>query len=221
MRSDTRACALEAATRACGMVVVGASTDRGGLAGVARACVVVGAMMGVRILNDAREGGDGARARAMRSGRRCARWYAVGCVGWFAACVAFGGGAVGAWRETASAASAASAATFATTAVSLDGGEGEEEARASAKRVLLDGCPRTAREVSARASAWGACAGAWAGATPIPLDWNRAWQRWPVSVVRGLAFGHVLGIAVAMVYVCLADVMGLDPRDGAARRKRR
>ena len=85
----------------------------------------------------------------------------------------------------------------------------------------MDGCPRTAREVSARASAWGACAGAWAGATPIPLDWNRAWQRWPVSVVRGLAFGHVLGIAVAMVYVCLADVMGLDPRDGAARRKRR
>ena len=100
-------------------------------------------------------------------------------------------------------------------------GEGEEEARASAKRVLLDGCPRTAREVSARASAWGACAGAWAGATPIPLDWNRAWQRWPVSVVRGLSFGHVLGITVAMVYVCLADVMGLDPRDGAARRKRR
>ena len=221
MRRDTRACALEAATRAFGMVVVGTSTDDGDVEGVARACVVVGAMVGVRILNDAREGGDGARARAVKSGRRCARWYAVGCVGWFAACVAFGGGAVGAWRETARAASAASAATFATTAVSLDGGEGEEEARASAKRVLLDGCPRTAREASARASAWGACAGAWAGAAPIPLDWNRAWQRWPVSIVRGLAFGHVLGITVAMVYVCLADVMGLDPRDGAARRKRR
>ena len=44
-------------------------------------------------------------------------------------------------------------------ATSHDGGlDGEgEEARASAKRVLLDGCPRTAREVSARASAWGAC----------------------------------------------------------------
>jgi hypothetical protein len=41
-----------------------------------------------------------------------------------------------------------------------------------------------------------------------------------VSVVRGLAFGHALGIAVALLYVWLADVMGLDPRDGASRRKR-
>ena len=28
----------------------------------------------------------------------------------------------------------------------------------------------------------GACAGAWLGAVPIPLDWDRDWQRWPVAI---------------------------------------
>jgi hypothetical protein len=214
MRRETRACALEAATRAAGMVFLGVSADERVAGGMARAMGVVGAIVGVRILNDAVEGGDASGARRARTVVRCVRWYAFGCAAWFAACVAFGGGAMGAWAGTASAACA-------TVAVSLDGGEEEDEARASVERVLLDGCPRTAREASARASVLGACAGAWAGATPIPLDWNRTWQRWPVSVVRGLAFGHVLGIAVALLYVWLADVMGLDPRDGASRRKRR
>ena len=79
MRGDARACALEAATRACGMVVVGATTDRGGLAGVARACVVVGAMMGVRILNDAREGARtlGAHARSLINKTEPTRLYSV------------------------------------------------------------------------------------------------------------------------------------------------
>ena len=102
---------------------MGATTDRGGLAGVARACVVVGAMMGVQILNDAREGGDGARARARDAfgeevrevvrgrvrgvvrGVRRVRWRRGGGVE--------GDGARG---------ERGSAATFATTAVSLDGG---------------------------------------------------------------------------------------------------
>jgi hypothetical protein len=203
-----------------GMVFLGVTADDGVAGAMARAMGVVGAIVVVRIMNDAVEGGDASGARRARTVMRCARWYAFGCAAWFAACVAFGGGAMRAWAGTASAACAASAATFATVAVSLDGRDEEDEARASVKRVLLDGCPRTAREASARASVLGACAGAWAGATPIPLDWNRTWQRWPVSVVRGLAFGHALGIAVALLYVCLADVMGLDPRDGASRRKR-
>jgi GPI ethanolamine phosphate transferase 2/3 subunit F len=39
----------------------------------------------------------------------------------------------------------------------------------------------------------GACAGAWVGAIPIPLDWDRDWQRWPVTVVVGLYVGAVVG----------------------------
>ncbi|KAI6904386.1 hypothetical protein KC318_g7705 [Hortaea werneckii] len=39
----------------------------------------------------------------------------------------------------------------------------------------------------------GACVGAWVGAIPIPLDWDREWQKWPVTVVVGMYGGAVLG----------------------------
>ncbi|TKX23302.1 putative GPI biosynthesis protein family Pig-F protein [Elsinoe australis] len=43
----------------------------------------------------------------------------------------------------------------------------------------------------------GACVGAWVGAVPIPLDWDREWQRWPVTILAGAyggwAVGKVLG----------------------------
>ncbi|KAH6609564.1 cytochrome P450 [Trichoderma cornu-damae] len=39
----------------------------------------------------------------------------------------------------------------------------------------------------------GAVLGAWLGAVPIPLDWDREWQKWPVTVVCGLYAGSCLG----------------------------
>ncbi|RYP90709.1 hypothetical protein DL770_003174 [Monosporascus sp. CRB-9-2] len=39
----------------------------------------------------------------------------------------------------------------------------------------------------------GACVGAWLGAVPIPLDWDREWQKWPVTILCGLFAGYVLG----------------------------
>ncbi|SPQ22039.1 c018af6e-cfb6-42b8-9806-c24d48c45abb [Thermothielavioides terrestris] len=39
----------------------------------------------------------------------------------------------------------------------------------------------------------GALAGAWLGAVPIPLDWDREWQKWPVTILCGLYGGYVLG----------------------------
>jgi phosphatidylinositol glycan class F len=35
--------------------------------------------------------------------------------------------------------------------------------------------------------------GGWLGAVPIPLDWDREWQRWPVTVVVGMYLGAVAG----------------------------
>ncbi|KAF8858958.1 hypothetical protein BDZ45DRAFT_558592, partial [Acephala macrosclerotiorum] len=35
----------------------------------------------------------------------------------------------------------------------------------------------------------GALIGAWLGAVPIPLDWDREWQAWPVTVVTGAYIG--------------------------------
>ncbi|KAF3018129.1 Glycosylphosphatidylinositol (GPI) anchor assembly protein [Neopestalotiopsis sp. 37M] len=39
----------------------------------------------------------------------------------------------------------------------------------------------------------GACFGAWIGAVPIPLDWDREWQKWPVTILVGVYAGYVLG----------------------------
>ncbi|KAK3299136.1 GPI biosynthesis protein family Pig-F-domain-containing protein, partial [Chaetomium fimeti] len=35
----------------------------------------------------------------------------------------------------------------------------------------------------------GGMVGAWLGAVPIPLDWDREWQRWPVTILCGLYGG--------------------------------
>ncbi|TQV94988.1 GPI-anchor biosynthesis protein PIG-F [Cordyceps javanica] len=43
----------------------------------------------------------------------------------------------------------------------------------------------------------GAAAGAWLGAVPIPLDWDRDWQRWPVTIVVGMYLGAAAGSLLA------------------------
>ena len=39
----------------------------------------------------------------------------------------------------------------------------------------------------------GALVGCWVGAVPIPLDWGREWQAWPVTLVVGGYGGYVVG----------------------------
>ena len=42
-------------------------------------------------------------------------------------------------------------------------------------------------------AAMGTIVGAWVGAIPIPLDWDREWQKWPVTVVTGAYLGWAVG----------------------------
>lgn len=42
-------------------------------------------------------------------------------------------------------------------------------------------------------AAMGVLLGAWVGAVPIPLDWDRDWQRWPVTVLAGAYIGWAVG----------------------------
>lgn len=42
----------------------------------------------------------------------------------------------------------------------------------------------------------GAVVGAWLGAVPIPLDWDREWQKWPVTIVAGTYLGYIVGSRV-------------------------
>lgn len=39
----------------------------------------------------------------------------------------------------------------------------------------------------------GTLVGAWLGAIPIPLDWDRDWQKWPVTIVTGAYLGWAIG----------------------------
>ncbi|KAJ8098446.1 GPI biosynthesis protein family Pig-F-domain-containing protein [Lipomyces tetrasporus] len=48
-------------------------------------------------------------------------------------------------------------------------------------------------------AALGTIAGAWLGAVPIPLDWDREWQTWPVTVVFGVYVGNAVGRVIGAV----------------------
>jgi phosphatidylinositol glycan class F len=61
---------------------------------------------------------------------------------------------------------------------------------------------------------WGAVGtllGAWLGAVPIPLDWDREWQvlhplfqaypkKWPITIVVGAYFGHALSLLIGLAW---------------------
>ncbi len=64
---------------------------------------------------------------------------------------------------------------------------------AGAWRALAAGLQRAQQLDAAVGGLYGTCAGAWLGAMPIPLDWDRAWQRWPTTVVVGAYVGHAAG----------------------------
>ncbi|KAF2429781.1 PIG-F-domain-containing protein [Tothia fuscella] len=50
-------------------------------------------------------------------------------------------------------------------------------------------------------AAVGTCIGAWIGAVPIPLDWDREWQKWPITIVTGAYVGWAVGKVVGGLLV--------------------
>ncbi|VEU20660.1 DEKNAAC101594 [Brettanomyces naardenensis] len=42
----------------------------------------------------------------------------------------------------------------------------------------------------------GGMIGCWLGVIPIPLDWDRPWQAWPITLLGGMYLGGVVGNAV-------------------------
>ncbi|KAI3455213.1 hypothetical protein Pfo_011876 [Paulownia fortunei] len=49
--------------------------------------------------------------------------------------------------------------------------------------------------------AHGAIIGAWFGAWPMPLDWERPWQEWPICVTYGAVLGYLVGMVVSFGFV--------------------
>ncbi|CAH8389082.1 unnamed protein product [Eruca vesicaria subsp. sativa] len=40
---------------------------------------------------------------------------------------------------------------------------------------------------------YGSIVGGWFGAWPMPLDWERPWQEWPICVCYGAIGGYIIG----------------------------
>ncbi|GAB1599102.1 phosphatidylinositol-glycan biosynthesis class F protein-like [Argonauta hians] len=43
--------------------------------------------------------------------------------------------------------------------------------------------------------------GAWLGAFPIPLDWDRPWQVWPISCEIGTLCGYLAGLVISSGFI--------------------
>lgn len=68
-------------------------------------------------------------------------------------------------------------------------------------RVFLYKSPENPLESSLCISCVCSILGAWLGAFPIPLDWDRPWQVWPVSCVIGNLIGYVVGLVISTVWL--------------------
>lgn len=51
--------------------------------------------------------------------------------------------------------------------------------------------------------AHGAVIGAWFGAWPMPLDWERPWQEWPICVSYGALLGYLIGMVASVGFMAL------------------
>mmetsp|Transcript_87795 Transcript_87795/g.128403 ORF Transcript_87795/g.128403 Transcript_87795/m.128403 type:complete len:271 (-) Transcript_87795:51-863(-) len=71
------------------------------------------------------------------------------------------------------------------------------------QRVISQNDLREAAEIQFYIPASFATVGAWLGAFPIPLDWDRPWQAWPITCTAGAVVGQSLGLLVVAVYFAL------------------
>lgn len=54
-------------------------------------------------------------------------------------------------------------------------------------------------------NAFGAIGGAWLGAFPIPLDWDRPWQSWPLTCILGTFAASLLTHTWSLIEICRAS----------------
>ncbi|CAN0922805.1 Phosphatidylinositol-glycan biosynthesis class F protein [Linum grandiflorum] len=79
------------------------------------------------------------------------------------------------------------------------------------QRLLACTKPNGSLEYMLCIPAHGAVIGAWLGAWPMPLDWERPWQEWPICVTYGSLVGYLVGMVVSFVMV-LASSTGSGGR---------
>ncbi|XP_021905313.1 uncharacterized protein C1450.15 [Carica papaya] len=74
--------------------------------------------------------------------------------------------------------------------------------RADWHHTLIETKPNGSIDYMICLPAYGAIIGAWFGAWPMPLDWERPWQQWPICVTYGAMVGYTVAM-VASFYLVL------------------
>nr|XP_018680221.1 PREDICTED: phosphatidylinositol-glycan biosynthesis class F protein isoform X2 [Musa acuminata subsp. malaccensis] len=69
------------------------------------------------------------------------------------------------------------------------------------QRILAYSKPKEGVDCVISLPAQGAVIGAWLGAWPMPLDWERPWQEWPICVTYGAIAGYSVGMFASAVFV--------------------
>ncbi|KAG9159267.1 hypothetical protein Leryth_024225 [Lithospermum erythrorhizon] len=64
-------------------------------------------------------------------------------------------------------------------------------------RIFAQTKPGGPRDYMICLPAHGAVIGAWFGAWPMPLDWERSWQEWPICVTYGAIVGYIIGMVAS------------------------
>ncbi|TKY73088.1 Phosphatidylinositol-glycan biosynthesis class F protein [Spatholobus suberectus] len=69
------------------------------------------------------------------------------------------------------------------------------------QRIFAQTKPNRSIEYLICLPAHGAVIGAWFGAWPMPLDWERPWQEWPISVSYGTIAGYLVALVASLGFV--------------------
>ncbi|XP_020209223.1 phosphatidylinositol-glycan biosynthesis class F protein [Cajanus cajan] len=69
------------------------------------------------------------------------------------------------------------------------------------RRIFAQTKPNGSIEYLLCLPAHGAVIGAWFGAWPMPLDWERPWQEWPISVSYGAIAGYLVALVASLGFV--------------------
>ncbi|XP_074662271.1 GPI ethanolamine phosphate transferase, stabilizing subunit-like isoform X1 [Tubulanus polymorphus] len=69
------------------------------------------------------------------------------------------------------------------------------------RRLYLELKPENFLETNILITTFSSLLGAWIGAFPIPLDWDRPWQTWPITCVAGTVIGYLAGLLIATVRI--------------------
>ncbi|KAK8935112.1 hypothetical protein KSP39_PZI012891 [Platanthera zijinensis] len=68
-------------------------------------------------------------------------------------------------------------------------------------RLLAHFRPKEPLDALVSLPAYGSVVGAWIGAWPMPLDWERPWQEWPICVTYGAVTGYLIGTLASSIVV--------------------